>query len=106
MPVAHSRLRRIVRASPLGETHIAARNGDLLNSSRIPPPTAPIDAGDLVASADTGQAVLDHTTAPRAFDGAMYKYVTVAVADSPRLVQVGLAIPNNSPVSPRFNGTR
>ena len=31
-------------------------------------------------------------------------YVAIAAAGSPRLVQVGLPVADNSPVSPRFNG--
>ena len=53
---------------------------------------------------DGSQPALDQTTAPRASDGAMYKYVAIAASDSPRLVQVGLPVADSSPVSPRFDG--
>ena len=100
----NGRLRRIVRSSPLGEIHVVSRDRDVLYTSLEPVPDDLPDAGDLSALADGSQVVLDHPTAPRASDGAMYKYVTAAAADSPRLVQVGLPIPDSSPVSPRFAG--
>ena len=98
------RLRRIVRSSPAGEIHVVSRERDVLYTSLEPVPDDLPDAGDLSALADGSQAVLDHPTAPRASDSAMYKYVTLAAADSPRLVQVGQPIPDSSPVSPRFTG--
>ena len=98
------RLRRIVHSSPVGEIHVVTRDRDVLYTSLEPHPDDLPDAGDLGPLMDGSQQVLDHPTAPRASDGAMYKYVTTAAADSPRLVQVGLPIPDSSPVSPRFAG--
>ena len=98
------RLRRIVRSSPVGEIHVVTRDRDVLYTSLEPHPDDLPDAGDLSPLLDGSQQVLDHPTAPRASDGAMYKYVTTAAADSPRLVQVGLPIPDSSPVSPDFKG--
>ena len=98
------RLRRLVRSSPIGEIHIVTRDRDVLFTSLEPHPDDLPDAGDLSPLVDGSQQVMDHPTAARASDGAMYKYVTVAAADSPRLVQVGLPIPDSSPVSPRFTG--
>ena len=55
---------------------------------------------------DGATRVADHPTGPRPADGALWKYVTVADADMPRLVQVGLPIADSSPVSPRFGEAR
>ena len=98
------RLRRLVRSSPIGEIHVVSRDRDLLYTSLEPRPDDLPDTGDLSPLLDGSQQALDHPTAPRASDGAMYKYVTVAAADSPRIVQVGLPIPDSSPVSVRFAG--
>lgn len=98
----NERLRRIVRSSVLGEAHVATRDGSVCYSSRDPLPSALPAGSDLPAG--SGPATIDHPTAPRASDGAMYKYVTAADDGSPRVVQVGLPIPDSSPVSPRFVG--
>ena len=100
----NGRLRRIVRSSPIGEIHIVGRNGDVLYTSLQPLPDELPDAGDLGPLMDGSQPALDQTTAPRASDGAVYKHVAIAAAGSPRLVQVGLPVADNSPVSPRFVG--
>ena len=96
----NDRLRRIVRTSVLGEVHVAARDGGVRYSSLEPLPAALPAGGDL--SAGSGLATLDPPTAPRASDGALYKYVTAAVEGSPRIVQIGLPIPDSSPVSPGY----
>ncbi len=49
--------------------------------------------------------VVQHTTGARAPDGAIWKYVSVAGAAIPRIVLVGLPVPDSSPVSPRFAET-
>ena len=100
----NGRLRRIVRSSPIGEIHVVNRERDVLFTSLEPHPDDLPDAGDLSPLVEGSQQVLDHPTAPRASDGAMYKYVTAAAAGSPRIVQVGQSIPDSSPVSPRFKG--
>ncbi|MYD88612.1 MAG: hypothetical protein F4018_12445 [Acidobacteria bacterium] len=100
-----ARLRRIVRSSPIGEIHVATQGGDVLHTSL---PSRPAAAADLPHAADPGRIghdttrVVEHPVAERAADGAIWKYVSVAAADTPRFVQVGLPIADSSPVSPRF----
>jgi hypothetical protein len=53
-----------------------------------------------------GSGVVQHSTRARAGDGAIWKYVSVAGGDGPRIVQVGLPIADDSPVSPRFGEAR
>ncbi len=100
----NSRLRRIVRSTPIGEIHIVGRDGTVLHTSLEPLPGELPDSGDLGPLLDGSQQAVDRQTAPRASDGAMYKYVATGGGGSPRLVQVGLPIPDSSPVSPRFAG--
>ena len=104
------RLQRIVRSSPIGEMDVAAMEGDVLyGSPTTPRPGAAADlphAADLGPIRDGATRVVEHPTGPRAADGAMWKYVTVADADGPRFVQVGLPIAESSPVSPRFGESR
>ena len=103
------RLRRIVRSSPIGEIHVATREGDVLYTSL---PSRPSGAADLPHAAELGPisdgatGVVEHPTVERTADGANWKYVSVADADTPRFVQVGLPIADSSPVSPRFGETR
>ena len=85
------RLRRIVRSSPTGEIHVLAPGGDAIYGS------GPVDDGD------AGRGVAEHPVAPRASDGALYKYVTAAGTGSNRVVRVGLPIDDGSLVSPRFD---
>lgn len=100
-----ARLRRIARSSPIGEIHVATRGGDVLHTSL---PSRPVAATDLPHAADLGpigdetSRVVEPPVAERAADGAIWKYVSVANADTPRFVQVGLPIADSSPVSPRF----
>ena len=101
----NGRLRRIVRSTPIGEIHIVGRDGGVLYTSLQPVPDELPDAGDLRPLKDGSEQALDQPTAPRPSDGAMYKYVATAAAGSPRIVQVGLPVAVNSPVSPRFDGT-
>ena len=102
----NGRLRRIVRSTSIGEMHIVDRAGGVLYTSSLEPllDTLP-DAGDLSPLMDGAQPVLDSPAAPRALDGAMYKYVLVAAAGLPRIVQLGLPVADSSPVSPLFYGT-
>ena len=85
------RLRRIVRSSPTGEIHVLAPGGDAIYGS------GPVHDGD------AGRGVAEHPVAPRASDGALYKYVTAAGTGSDRVVRVGLPIDDGSLVSPRFD---
>ena len=97
-------LRRIVRSTPIGEIHIVGRDGGVLYTSLQPLPDELPDAGNLEPLKDGSEQALDRPTAPRASDGAMYKYVATAAAGSPRIAQVGLPVADSSPVSPRFDG--
>ena len=98
------RLQRIVRSTPIGEIHIVGRDGGVLYTSLQPPPDELPDAGNLEPLKDGSEQALDRPTAPRASDGARYKYVATAAAGSPRIAQVGLPVADSSPVSPRFDG--
>ena len=99
------RLRRIVRSSPIGEIHMASRRGDVLYTSLPARPAG--SAADLPHAADLGPLgegatrVVEHQTVARSADGAFWKHVTVAGTDA-RFSQVGLPIPDSSPVSLRF----
>ena len=98
------RPQRIVRSTPIGEIHIVGRDGGVLYTSLQPPPDELPDAGNLEPLKDGSEQALDRPTAPRASDGAMYKYVATAAVGSPRIAQVGLPVADSSPVSPRFDG--
>ena len=95
------KLRRIVASTTIGEIRIVdASGGDLYSS--LPPSGAeeiPADLPhfqDLGGLLDASARVAEHPTAPRASDGAVYKYVTIAGHDSPRLVQVGVPIESSA----------
>ena len=100
----NGRLRRIVRSTPIGEIHIVGRDGRVLYTSLQPIPEELPDAGNLEPLMDGSKQAVDQPAAPRASDGAMYKYVATAAAGSPRIAQVGLPVADSSPVSPRFDG--
>ena len=91
------RLQRIVGSTVIGEIRIVDPGGALVYST-LPTPLAAglVHAGDLAPLWDRSARVVDHPTAPRVPDGAVYKYVTVASADSPRVVQVGIPIEGSS----------
>ena len=106
----NSRLRRIVNSTTIGEIHIVALSGDVVYTSLLSPlasnsPVGLLRADDLGSLVNGTKQAVDHPTAPRASDGTIYKYVTVAGANSPRFVQVGLPIEGSSPVFPRFSAT-
>ena len=103
------RLRRIVRSTPIGEIDIAAADGVVYSSLTSPRPSAVAGlphAGELGPLLEGAVRVVEHPTGARAADGAMWKYVTGANADTARFVQVGLPIADSSPVSPRFGEAR
>ncbi|MDE0393820.1 MAG: hypothetical protein OYK82_03480 [Gammaproteobacteria bacterium] len=101
------RLRRIVGSTSLGEIHVATLSGEMIytslphSSARDRLPDGVLDPGD-VGRFREGTPEIVHETAPRAFDGAVYKYVSVTGAGSPRLVHVGQPIGPDSPVSLHF----
>lgn len=93
-----ARLGRIVESSPVGEVRVTTQIGDMTY-------TAPPAAGGLACAGDLGPImngstrVIDH---PTVTDGAMRKFVTVASRHAPRLVQVGITVPDESLLSPNF----
>ncbi len=100
------RLRRIVRSSPIGEIQVATRAAEVICTSRPPDPTGA--AGTLRHATElepvrTGATrVVEHPAEVRETDGACWKYVTVAGGAETRIAQVGLAVSDRSPASPRF----
>ena len=60
-------------------------------------------ADELSSLLDGTKKVVDLPTAPRALDGAFYKYVTVAFANTPRFVRLSLPIDDGSLLSPRYS---
>ena len=95
------RLRRIATTTVIGEIRVADANNVPLYSSLLPPAAggagaALVGPGDLGGLADGSPGVVEHPTAPRPSDGALYKYVTVATGESARRVQVGIPIQSAS----------
>ena len=95
------RLRRIATTTVIGEIRVADANNVPLYSSLLPPAAggagaALVRPGDLGELADGSPGVVEHPTAPRPSDGALYKYVTVATGESARRVQVGVPIQSAS----------
>ena len=94
-------------STTLGEIHVATLSGDIIYTSlprlsagdRLP--DGVLDAGDMAPFSE-GTPEIIHETAPRAFDGAVYKYVSVTGTGSPRLVHVGQPIGPDSPMSLRL----
>ncbi len=100
------RLRRIAAASPTGEIHVLAPGGGPVYASGAgaagAPPAGSTGGGPSRPAPDPTPGAVEHPVAPRASDGALYKYVTAAGAQSGRVVRVGLPIDDASLVSPRF----
>ena len=91
------RLRRIVAATVIGEIRVVDTDGSVAYSSLLPPlaggPGISVPRADELAPLLNGsERSLELPTAPRAADGEVYKYVAVAGAGSPRIVQVGIPI--------------
>ena len=89
------RLRRIVRSTVLGEVRVAAAGAAYAS---LPGP----GAADAPAAPPAGAPHVEHPIAPRASDGALWKYVEVAGAAPPRVVQVGLPIDEGTLIAPGF----
>ena len=104
-----ARLGRIVDSTPIGEIHVAEAAGDVAYSSLAAGRPAAVadlpDADALLPFVAGASGVVQHTTGARAPDGAIWQYVSVAGAAIPRIVLVGLPVPDSSPVSPRFAET-
>jgi hypothetical protein len=96
------RLRRIVRASPTGEIHVATPGGETIHASGPASPAGSARDDPPGSPADEARRVLEHPIVPRSSDGVLCKHVTVASPRSGRVVRVGLPIDDGSLVSPRF----
>ena len=108
MEEINGRLMRIVNSSPLDEIHVVSMPGDTVYSSLRSPlagetPAGLPGAGELSSLLAGTNKVADQPTAPRASDGALYKYVTVAFANTPRFVHLSLPIDDGTLLSPRYN---
>ena len=95
------RLRRLATETVIGEIRVAGANNVPLYSSLLPPAAGGPEAalvrpGDLDELTGESGGVVEHPTAPRPSDGALYKYVTVATGDAGRRVQVGIPIESAS----------
>ena len=91
------RLRRIAGATVIGEIRVLDPDGAVVYSNLLPPLAGGAAAGVPHADAlapllDGSEQSVELATAARASDGAVYKYVAVAGAGSPRTVQVGIPI--------------
>ena len=96
-----SRLRRIVGATVIGEIRVLDADGSVAYSSLLLPLAGGSDvsvphADELAPLLDGAESSLELATAPRVSDGEVYKYVAVAGAGSPRVVQVGIPIEGSS----------
>ena len=95
------RLRRIVGSTVIGEIRIVNPDGSVAYSTLLPPLTGGAaagvpHAGELAPLLAGAERSVELATAPRASDGQVYKYVAVAGAGSPRVVQVGIPIEGSS----------
>ena len=96
-----ARLRRIVGSTVIGEIRVVNPDGDIAYSSLLPLLSggSAVDlphAGELAPLLEGSERSVELATAPRASDGEVYKYVAVAGAGSPRVVQVGIPIEGSS----------
>jgi sigma-B regulation protein RsbU (phosphoserine phosphatase) len=95
------RLRNIATQTVIGEIRVADANNVPLYSSLLPPAAggagaALVRPGDLDEFSEGSLGVVEHPTAARPADGALYKYVTVATGEAARRVQVGVPIQSAS----------
>ena len=96
-----ARLRRIVGSTVIGEIRVVNPDGGVAYSSLLPLLSggSAVDlphAGELAPLLEGSERSVELATAPRASDGEVYKYVAVAGAGSPRVVQVGIPIEGSS----------
>ena len=91
-----ARLRRVVGSTIIGEIRVVDTDHAVVYSSLVPPlagaPAGLPYAGQLAPLISGSERSVELATAPRAGDGEVYKYVAVAGAGSPRVVQVGIPI--------------
>ncbi len=95
------RLRRIATTTIIDEIRVADASNVPLYSSLLPPAASGAEAAlvrprDLDGLPKESRGVVEHPTAARPSDGALYKYVTVATGESGRRVQVGIPIESAS----------
>ena len=95
------RLRRIVGSTVIGEIRVVNPDGSVAYSTLLPPLAGAAAAGvphadELAPLLDGRERSVEFATAARASDGQVYKYVAVAGAGSPRVVQVGIPIEGSS----------
>ena len=92
----NERLQRIAGTTTIGEIRIIDPGGTVY--SNIPSDEAGQALADtphfedLSALLEGDETLVEHPTSPRASDGTIYKYVTMAGRDSSRLIQVGVPI--------------
>ena len=91
------RLERIAETTVIGELRVVDPDGSVAYSTVPEPP--PGGAGAEIPHADEIRPLLEGSeesielpTQPRVSDGELYKYVAVASAGSPRVVEVGIPI--------------
>ncbi len=88
------RLRRIVDTTAIGEIRVVDASGSVRYSS-LPAALAdgPLPRNEELGPLRDGTTRgVEHSSAPRASDGAIFKYVTIVGRDEPRFVQVGIPI--------------
>ena len=92
-----SRLERIADATVIGEMRVLDPNGSVAYSTLpAPPPGGPEPdvphADEIVPLLEGSAGSIEFATQPRVSDGDLYKYVAVAGAGSPQVVEVGIPI--------------
>ena len=90
----------LVGSTTIGEIHVVTLGGEAVYTSVGSSPPSHLLAGLPRGDDRVPLTQVVHDIAPRSSDGAVYKYVTVASANSPRWVQVGLPIKSSSPWFP------
>ena len=93
------RLSRIVATTAIGEIRVVDQDGTHVYSSLAATDAASEDVphfGEYASLFDGSEPFREHPSEPRASDGAVYKYVTVAGPDGSRLSQVGIPIESSA----------
>ena len=92
-----SRFGRIARATVIGEVRIIEPDGSVAYSN-VPHTGGSVvpHTDEMLALLEDGQTTLEFATQQRDSDGEIFKYVAVAGAGSPRMVQIGIPIEGSS----------